>query len=254
MIRYLLAGTTAAAIGVAGYQCMAPTGQWYGKTFTGLPRGAKQLALTFDDGPNDPHTLNLLNVLAKHNVRATFFLIGSYALRRPDIVREIQRAGHIMGNHTFTHPNLIFASPLQTRIQLQECERTLSDILGQRSTLFRPPFGGRLPGTLKTARSLGLEPVMWNVTGWDWKTNSAEYVERKVSRQIRGGDVILLHDGSHLRFGFDRAHSVIAADRLIATYKARGHEFVSIPEMMGRATALRKATSTDAECGSASKA
>src|SRR5206468_8844760 len=74
-----LALTAAAAVAAAGYQSMAPTGQWYGRTFTGLGRGSKQLALTYDDGPNDPHTLGLLEVLAKHNARATFFLIGRYA-------------------------------------------------------------------------------------------------------------------------------------------------------------------------------
>jgi peptidoglycan/xylan/chitin deacetylase (PgdA/CDA1 family) len=232
MVGYLVAGAAAAAVGAAGYQTTSPTGQWYGRTFTGLPRGSKQLALTYDDGPNDPHTLALLEILAKHGVRATFFLIGRYARRRPDIVRDIFRAGHAIGNHTFTHPNLIFVSKLQTKFQLEECDRTLSDILGQRPLLFRPPFGGRRPESLKIARSLGLEPVMWNVTGWDWKTNSADYVEQKVSRQIGGGDIILLHDGSHLSFGFDRAHTVLATDRLIARYNARGYEFKTIPEMM----------------------
>jgi len=232
MLGYLLAGGAAATIGVAGYQSMSPTGQWYGPTFTGLPRGSKQLALTYDDGPNDPHTLSLLDVLAKHGVHATFFLIGRYARQRPDIVRAIAQAGHSIGNHTYTHPNLIFLSALQTRIQFEECDSALSDILGERPTLFRPPFGGRRPESLKIALETGLNPIMWNVVGWDWKTNSADYVERKVSRQIRGCDVILLHDGSHLRFGFHRGHTVAATDRLIARYKSRGYEFVSIPEMM----------------------
>jgi peptidoglycan-N-acetylglucosamine deacetylase len=232
MIGYLIAGATAATVATAGYQSMSPTGQLYGRTFTGLPRSSKQLALTFDDGPNDPHTQKLLEVLAKYNVHATFFVIGHYARKRPDIVREIFKAGHSIGNHTLTHPNLIFVSALQTRIQLSECNETLSDIVGQRPTLFRPPFGGRLPHTLKIARSMGLEPVMWNVMGFDWRTTSAEHVERKVSRQIRGGDVILLHDGSHLNFGFNRAHTILATDRLITAYKNRGYEFVTIPDMM----------------------
>src|SRR5438034_11097004 len=121
-----LALTAAAAVAAAGYQSMAPTGQWYGRTFTGLGRGSKQLALTFDDGPNDPHTLRLLEVLSKHNVRATFFLIGRYVHVRPDIVRELATGGHVIGNHTFTHPNLIFKSVPQTRAQLQDCERALT--------------------------------------------------------------------------------------------------------------------------------
>ena len=78
MLGALLAGTAAAAAASAGYQSMAPTGQWYGRTFTRLARGARQLALTYDDGPNDPHTLRLLEVLERHNVHATFFLIGRY--------------------------------------------------------------------------------------------------------------------------------------------------------------------------------
>ena len=243
---YLVTGAALAAVGAAGYQSMSPTGQWYGRTFTGLAAGSKQLALTYDDGPNDPHTLALLDVLTKHNVRATFFLIGRYARQRPEIVQEIVRAGHAIGNHTYTHPNLVITSALQTRIQLELCQQILFDISGQHPRLFRPPFGGRRPASLSIARAMGLEPVMWNVAGWDWKTNSADYVEQKVSRQVRGGDVILLHDGSHLKFGFDRAHTVVASDRLIGFYKAQGYQFMTIPEMMGQkvgVSGLRTVTS-----------
>ena len=213
---------------------MAPTGQWYGRTFTGLKRGTRQLALTYDDGPNDPHTLRLLEVLARHNVRATFFLIGRYVKQRPDIVRELVRARHIIGNHTFSHPNLIFASARETGIQLRDCEQALTDAVGEHSLLFRPPFGGRRPATLHIARALGLEPVMWNVTGWDWRGKPAEYVERRVNHQIRGGDVILLHDGSHKAFGTDRSQTVIATDRLITRYESEGYDFTTVPEMMGK--------------------
>jgi peptidoglycan/xylan/chitin deacetylase (PgdA/CDA1 family) len=235
MLAYLLPGVCGAlAASAAGYQSMAPTGQWYGRTFTGLKLGTRQLALTYDDGPNDPHTQRLLEVLARHKVKATFFLIGRYVKQRPDIARELVRAGHVVGNHTFSHPNLIFASARETRMQLQDCGQALTQAVGEHSRLFRPPFGGRRPGTLKIARALGLEPVMWNVTGGDWKAKPAEYVEQRVSRQIRGGDVILLHDGGHAAFGADRSQTGIATDRLIDRYKAEGYEFVTIPDMMGK--------------------
>jgi peptidoglycan-N-acetylglucosamine deacetylase len=227
------AGVAAAAV-AAGYQCMAPKGQWYGRTFTGVRAGSKQLALTFDDGPNDPHTFRLLEVLARHNVKATFFVIGRYVKQRPDIVQELVRTGHVIGNHTFSHPNLIWVSPQETNRELQDCERALTDAVGEHSRLFRPPFGGRRPGTLKIVRKLNLEPVMWNVTGWDWEGKPADYVEQKVRGQIRGGDVILLHDGSHAAFGVDRSQTVIAVDRLIARYKLDGYEFVTVPAMMGK--------------------
>src|SRR4029077_21020811 len=132
-------------------------------------------------------------------------------------------------------PNLIFASARQTRAELQKCEQVLYDAVGQHSGLFRPPFGGRRPGTLRVARRLGLEPVMWNVTGWDWSGKPAEYVEQKVHKQIRGGDGILLVDGSDAEYGADRSQTLLATDRLIVRYKAEGYNFVTVPEMMGRA-------------------
>ena len=217
----------------AGYQSMAPTGQWYGKTFTGLASGSRRLALTYDDGPNDPHTLRLLEVLARHEVRATFFLIGRYVRQRPDIVREISRAGHVVGNHTFSHPLLIFQSDSEIRRQLVECQAALQDAVGESSNLFRPPFGGRRPAVLRIARGLGLETIMWNVTGYDWNAPPAEVIEKKVVRQVGGGDVILLHDGRHKEMGADRSQTVIATERLIGRYREQGFGFLTVPQMMG---------------------
>jgi peptidoglycan/xylan/chitin deacetylase (PgdA/CDA1 family) len=235
MLGTVLAGSAAAGVlTTAGYQSMAPTGQWYGRTFTGLPRGTKQLALTYDDGPNDPHTLRLLEVLAKHNVRATFFLIGRYVKQRPELAREIVQAGHIVGNHTFTHPLLIFKSAAEIRQELSACRSALEDAVGQHSSLFRPPFGGRRPAVLRIVRELGLKPVMWNVTGYDWTAPPCAVIEQKVTTQIRGGDVILLHDGGHKQMGADRSQTILATDHLITKYKSEGYEFTTIPQMLGR--------------------
>ncbi len=179
MLAPILTGAVAAAAVAAGYQSMAPTGQWYGKTFTGLPPGTKKIALTYDDGPNDPHTLRLLDVLAKYSVKATFFLIGRYVQQRPDIVREIVKAGHAIGNHTFTHPLLSFKRESEIRTELSTCSQAIADAIGEKPTLFRPPFGGRRPAVLRIARELGLEPVMWNVTGYDWNAPPADAIEKK---------------------------------------------------------------------------
>ena len=213
---------------------MAPTGQWYGRAFTGLPSGVKQIALTYDDGPNDPHTLRLLEALAKRGVKATFFLIGRYVQQRPDIAREIVKAGHVVGNHTFTHPLLTFLRESEIRQELSSCRDALHDAVGTHSNLFRPPFGGRRPGVLRIAREFGLEPVMWNVTGYDWNAVPAAAIERKVSQKIRGGDVILLHDGGHKQMGADRSQTVIATDNLIERYKSQGYTFATIPDMMAQ--------------------
>jgi peptidoglycan/xylan/chitin deacetylase (PgdA/CDA1 family) len=171
-------------------------------------------------------------VLAGHGAKATFFLIGRYAQQRPDIARAIVNAGHVVGNHTFTHPLLIFQSAAQVRKELQDCRSALTDAVGEHSNLFRPPFGGRRPAVLRIARELGLQPIMWNLTGYDWSAPPAEKIERRAVRKIRGGDVLLLHDGGHVAFGADRSQTVLATDRLIARYKAEGYEFVTIPEML----------------------
>ena len=222
----------AAALGYAGYAAYGPRSQLYGRTYLGAGRGSRQLALTYDDGPNDPHTLRLLQVLARHEVRATFFLIGRFVAEKPETAREVARTGHEIGNHTFNHPNLIFCSAARVGSELEQCRNILTEAVGEHSTLWRPPFGARLPHVLSVGRKLGLEPVMWTVSSNDWKIRSAEAIEQRVTERIRGGDVILMHDGGHIRMGADRARTVEATDRLIPRLKDQGYEFVTVTEMM----------------------
>jgi peptidoglycan-N-acetylglucosamine deacetylase len=235
MLAALTSLATAAAASYAGYATMSPTLQLYGRTLT-HGRDPMQMALTYDDGPNDPHTLRLLDVLAKRQAKATFFLIGKYVRQRPEIARAIQAAGHAIGNHTYNHPNLIFVSAARLRRELEDCRKALEDAIGAPAPLFRPPFGGRRPNVLRTARSLGLEPVMWSVTAYDWNAKSAEAIVRNVvtrvdSRGRRQSEIVLLHDGSHLGFGADRGHTVEATRVLLEKYSAAGKKFVSVPEL-----------------------
>ncbi len=232
MLGYAIAAGLAGVV-AAGYNTMAPRSQLYGRTFLGKGRSSRQLALTFDDGPNDPHTLALLEVLARHNVRATFFVLGRFVVQRPEILRELARAGHVIGNHTFNHPNLIFSTQPEVESQIRDCEKAIRDALGEKpSSLFRPPYGGRRPSVLRTVRRLGYIPVMWTASGWDWKADSAAAIEHSLTRQVAGGDIILLHDGGHRCLGTDRSRTVLAVDRLITRYRGEGYEFVTVPEMM----------------------
>jgi peptidoglycan-N-acetylglucosamine deacetylase len=209
---------------------------WHGRRwrlpFIGTHRGSQQLALTFDDGPNDPHTLRLLEVLTKHNVPAAFFMIGRYVQTRSDIAREVAYAGHLVGNHTFTHPNVLFISPLEMNAQLRDCEKALLDAVGPHSQLFRPPFGLRTPELLRQVREMGLKTVMWSVEGYDWAVSSVDAIVQRVSTRVVRGDVILLHDGGPVQLGADRTYTVMATDRLIARCEAEGYKFVSLTDMM----------------------
>jgi peptidoglycan-N-acetylglucosamine deacetylase len=222
----------------AGYHTMGPTSQLYGRNFIGLPKGTRKLALTYDDGPNDPHTGHLLDVLAKHDVKATFFLIGRYVAQRPNMVRQHLEFGNAIGNHTWDHPNLIFSTPSSLRSQLERTSQAIFDACGQQPALFRPPFGGRRPGVIQTARAMGMTAVMWNVTCYDWSAKSNDTIERHAVRQVRGGDVILLHDGGHKAFGADRSWTVKATETLIRRYKSEGYEFVTVAEMLSAANPL----------------
>lgn len=228
----------------AGYHAMAPESQWYGRTVTRAlsAEGARRMVLTYDDGPNEAWTPQLLEVLARHEVRATFFVIGRYVRQRPELVRAVVAAGHEVGNHTWDHPNLIFCGAAETRRQLRDCSAAIADATGKMPVLFRPPFGGRRPSTLRIARELGLTPVMWNVTGYDWSATTGAAIEEKVMRQVArhesaaslGGDLILLHDGGHKGMGADRGQSVDATERILRRYKVLGgREFVGVGDVVG---------------------
>ena len=227
MFEWIVGAAGLAAAGVACYGAVAPESELFGKTLHRLP-DRKQLALTYDDGPNDPYTLNLLEVLAKHDVKGTFFLIGRHVTAKPEIARRIAAAGHVIGNHTYTHPNLALCSQARIRQELSDCKKILQDTLGDHSTLFRPPFGARRPSVLSIARELGLTPVQWSVTCYDWKPTTAERVERHAVRQITGGDIILQHDGGYKEMGADRAHTVAATERIITRFKSEGFFFVTL--------------------------
>lgn len=221
-----------AAVTWAGFQCYWPTSQVWGRTFAGLPPGSRQLALTYDDGPSDPWTLRLLEVLERHSVKATFFMLGKFVEQRPDIVRAVAAAGHELAIHAWDHPNLIFASSSEVRSQIERTQSIIFDTTGYRCSLMRPPFGARTPATLRTIRKLGLVPVMWNVTCYDWKPTTPQRIMAHVERQLRGGDVILLHDGGFKAIGVDRSHTVEATDLILTKYSGEGYGFATISQMM----------------------
>jgi peptidoglycan/xylan/chitin deacetylase (PgdA/CDA1 family) len=222
-----------AAGGTLAYAALSPQSQLFGRTLI-AGRDPAEVALTYDDGPNDAATMQLLEVLARHNVRATFFMIGRFVLQRPEIARAVLAAGHLVGNHTMTHPWLAWQSGRIIREELRGCNQALEDALGTPIRYMRPPHGARRPAVLHTARELGLTIVQWNVMGNDWAPIGADGVLRKVQRGLeavreRGrGANILLHDGYDQRMGADRSATVQATDRLLAQLATNGSRAVTV--------------------------
>src|SRR5271154_6295144 len=130
----IIGGVGVAGIATAGlltYAALSAGSQLFGRTLI-ANRNPNEIALTFDDGPNDPYTFQLLEILAAHKVRATFFMIGRFVRQRPDIVRAVHAAGHLIGNHTMTHPWLVLESSARVRQELADCNAALEDVLGHK--------------------------------------------------------------------------------------------------------------------------
>ncbi len=220
------------AVGGFAYASLWPASQLFGYTLI-APARPGELALTFDDGPNPVFTPRLLDLLARRDVHATFFLLGNRALANPELVRQIAAAGHLIGNHSWSHLNLALASTATIEEQLARTSDALAQITGAPPRYFRPPFGARRPATLGIARRLGLVPVLWNAMTSDWKNPSADSIAsrltNKIDRLYRCGlsANIVLHDGSHSDPAAGRAPSVAAAAQLIARYQPT-HQFVTL--------------------------
>ena len=211
------------AAGGCAYAAMAPRSQLFGDTLV-APRGRGQIALTFDDGPNPAWTPQLLDLLARHRAHATFFLIGKHAMEEPYLTRYIAEGGHVIGNHSWSHPNLALASPKKVKEELKQAKQVLEHITGAPVRFFRPPYGARRPDVLNAARDLGMKPVTWNTMTDDWKERSAERIAHRLSDRIdvlgRHGWAanVVLHDGGPEKLGIDREPSVEAARSLLERY------------------------------------
>jgi len=203
------AGVMTAGLLAGGYAYAAnwPTSQIFGRTIVSGPDatdGRHLLALTYDDGPSPLNTPALLDVLAEHNVQATFFLIGEHVRKHPDLARRVVSVGHVIGNHTMMHPNLSKQNATRIQRELERCQKTIEDTLGVSPVLFRPPYGARTPGALKIVRAMGLLPVMWNITAHDWESIGAAGIQSRIdsgiakNRKKRVASNVLLHDASHL--------------------------------------------------------
>jgi len=230
----IVGGAAIAAVAVGGtlaWAALSPESQLFGRTLI-APARPDEIALTYDDGPNPAATPQLLEILAKHGVRATFFLIGGFARQCPSLVREVAAAGHLIGNHTMTHPWLAWQTERRIREELHDASSAIQDVIGEPVRYFRAPHGARRPIVLKLVREMGMTPVQWNVICQDWKPLGADGIFARAVRGIehnqrRGlATNVVLHDGGHLGLGAKRMDTVHATEKLIERYASA--KFVTV--------------------------
>ena len=198
-----------------------------------------QLALTFDDGPNPAITPKLLDLLDRFQVKATFFVIGRFVRQCGALTKEIAERGHLLANHTETHPNLFWLTPNAVRDELERCQDALRSATGSGARFFRPPYGFRNPWVVSTARDLGMQTVLWTLLPGDWRAHSSEWLAERMqpiakhaerTSGCRTGDVICLHDGAHRGLGGDRRHTLNALQFCLPRWRDLGLKFVTISE------------------------
>jgi peptidoglycan/xylan/chitin deacetylase (PgdA/CDA1 family) len=189
-----------------------------------------EIALTFDDGPNPPFTTQILDVLRRHNVKASFFDVGYLAQHYPGLVQQEVADGHVVGNHTWDHAHLPALSTNDITAEINNTSDELQKITGTRPTFFRPPYGETDARTLTVVNNLGLTTFLWNNMAYDWLTPAPSVISSRVTGVARNGMIILLHDG-----GGDRTNTVAALSIIIPNLQARGFRFVTLQQLVDHA-------------------
>jgi len=233
LLPAIVSSGAAAAAGIAAWGAVAPSSELFGPTVrhTASPR---KIALTFDDGPNPAVTPRLLELFDRYSARATFFLIGKFARACPGLVKEISARGHLIGNHTDTHANLIFRSRAEIRDELSRCQDAIAAAAHTEPPRWmRPPYGYRSPLLRGEIRRAGMQGVvMWSKICWDWKPQPPQRLIERLSHAARlgqaHGDVVVLHDGDHRALGGDRHHVVAALEHWLPRWRDAGLEFVTM--------------------------
>lgn len=191
------------------------------------PRGRRAVALTFDDGPEPPYTERILDILGEFGVKATFFVVGSQVLHHPGLARRILDEGHLLGNHTHSHPNLLLRAPGAAREELALASASIERVTGIWPQWFRPPFGFRYPWNVTQAARLGQATVTWSLNPRDFESPPPDVLAQRVLRQARSGDIVLLHDGMR-----DQSCTVAALPTILRELARQSFELLRVDQLL----------------------
>lgn len=194
-----------------------------------MTENCKSICLTFDDGPNPNYTKQLLDLLAKYNIKATFFVVASFAQKKPSIINMIINDGHSIGLHSLSHRNSMWTSPIYTKHDFQESIKIMNS-LGILVNFYRPPWGLFNIFSAKYMRKYNLNLVLWDVMAQDWRGNTtSDIIAAKLLKRTKNGSIICLHDGRGTNNAPQR--TIEALEKAIPVFINRGYTFVKADEL-----------------------
>ena len=198
-------------------------------TFSSVHVDGPYIAMTFDDGPSATLTPKLLDLLAAHHIKATFFVIGENVAEHPEIVARAASEGHEIGNHSWSHPNLAKMSQENVRSQLQRTDDAIKSAIGKSPTLLRPPYGSITDHEKKWIHDqFGYDIILWDVDPLDWKRPGPAVVRNRILKETRAGSIVLSHD--------IHPGTIEAMPSTFDELEAKGFKFVTVSELLGMAT------------------
>lgn len=220
------------------------------RTVVGVETTERIVAITFDDGPDPRWTPAILETLARHGARGTFFVLGLNVAREPELTRRIIAGGHALGNHTNTHPCLADLSPGQIAEELGACRRAIESATKTTPRLMRPPYGAQRVDTYVTSRALGYRVIHWSAAGVDWEGDPGALVAERVLNKLTPGGIVLLHDSWQRKPGeppgdrdallADRTPTIEALEVILESGARDGFRFVTVPELLALGPARRE--------------
>ncbi|WP_405060979.1 polysaccharide deacetylase family protein [Kribbella sp. NBC_01505] len=184
------------------------------------PLPTKYVVLTFDDGPDPAYTPKVLEVLAKYDVKATFFEVGKNVAKHPELTKAIHSAGHSIQNHTWAHADLRHQTAAGFQKQVGDTDQAIRSAAGITPTCLRPPYGGVSATVRQRAKALGKDLVLWTIDSRDWSKPGTPEIEKRVLGAVKSGSVILMHDG-----GGNRSQTIAALPSILEKLKAQGYGF-----------------------------
>jgi len=234
----LLIAAIMAAVGLGfglwfWWACSEPSSTFFRPVLIRGPEEGNRICLTFDDGPSEQFTEQILAVLREHQVPATFFVCGRNVEKHPGLLRRIVAEGHEVGNHTYSHLFVYFKSRRRIGEEIDRTQAIIEQVVGFRPKVFRPPYGARWFGLVPTLVERGMHLILWSATGYDWKKDVKGIVESAL-QELKPGAVVLLHDGRETRpaADIDRHRTVLALPNIIVGARQRGYTFARLKDFL----------------------